>query len=1118
MYLKVIPKSHPLYIEFRLWQFLRNLKIYHKQDEGNVDVTEKLVRNDEEWCDLYDYLTDRRKVEQKDLVQYFIKLNRIHKSEGDEYRWNFQEDKSLPMNETRAEFISRFKKVKDFDLSRLNYQFQKNLWHIIYSVKDKKEYKAALNTFARKQDIHPESFVDAFYDHAPYSSAYGSYSQKALKKLLPLMRIGRYWDKDAILPEAIERIKSIVDRIEKLQIEEGETLQEKDIKEAIDKVADKNVPARFIKSFLKFKNKNPFSGLNTYQAGYAVYKRHSELSEITQWKTAEHIDNYLEKFKQHSLRNPIVEQLVTESLRTVRDIWLHYGGGQEGFFDEIHVELGRELKNSADKRKRISSRNSERERTNERIRELLKELQGEYKELDIRPFSPSHQEILKIYEEGVYDNPSTNYDIVSEDEVQSIRRKNTPTKKEIEKYKLWLEQGYVSPYTGKIIPLSKLFSTEYQIEHVIPQSRFFDDSLNNKIICESAVNEEKGNQTAYAFLKTRGGETISLGNGKNVDLLKIESYENHCSQYFKKNRIKLKNLLSEEVPEGFIERQMNDSRYIAKVVKGLLSNIVREENEQEATSKNLLPTPGLVTSRLRHDWGLNDKWNEIIAPRFIRLNELTNSEDYGYWDSSINAFRSIVPDELIQGFSKKRIDHRHHALDAIVIACTTRNHTHYLHSLNSQKENFSLKEKLLIKNSKGAFTRYFQMPWSGFPSDVKHILERTIISFKQNLRVINRSNNTYKKWVKQPDGSYRKELVKQKGKNFAIRKQMHKETVSGKVQIKQLRKTPVSIYNTLEDWHLIVDKKIKEDVKNLMKKYDDNVKKVKSHLKKHPLVLNGKVIKKVKVYEMVEATATRTALSSDFKEKHLESVTDSGIRKILRNHVVKYKTDKGKLDFPSAFSPEGIDAMNKNIQELNGGKRHQPIYKVRLYEEGSKFPVGETGNKADKYVEAAKGTNLFFAIYWDEKKKKRNFETVPLNEVIEHQKTNAHLSMSDKNPIPLDNEKGEFLFALSPNDLVYVPTEAEITNNALVDFANLSDDQVKRIYATNDFSSTCYFTPNSFAKAIAPKEADLSYNNNTGKLTGSFDNKTASLNGIQIKEVCWKLKTDRLGNIINVVK
>ena len=126
-------------------------------------------------------------------------------------------------------------------------------------------------------------------------------------------------------------------------------------------------------------------------------------------------------------------------------------------------------------------------------------------------------------------------------------------------------------------------------------------------------------------------------------------------------------------------------------------------------------------------------------------------------------------------------------------------------------------------------------------------------------------------------------------------------------------------------------------------------------------------------------------------------------------------------DPDQAFSPDGIDQMNQRITELNEGKPHKPILKVRVYEVGNKFPVGERGNKPAKFVEAAKGTNLYFGIYQSEKGG-RNYETISLNVVIS-------LLKCGLSPVPQVNEKSEkLLFYLSPFDLVYVPTEDEIAN------------------------------------------------------------------------------------------
>ena len=100
--------------------------------------------------------------------------------------------------------------------------------------------------------------------------------------------------------------------------------------------------------------------------------------------------------------------------------------------------------------------------------------------------------------------------------------------------------------------------------------------------------------------------------------------------------------------------------------------------------------------------------------------------------------------------------------------------------------------------------------------------------------------------------------------------------------------------------------------------------------------------------------------------------------------------------------------------------------------------------------EVAKGTNLFFGIY--QGKEKRSYATIPLDEVIERQKQGL-------TSVPELNEKGEkLLFSLSPNDLVYVPVEDDDIES--IDFTNLSKEQRERVYNVNDFSSTCYFTPN----------------------------------------------------------
>ena len=305
-------------------------------------------------------------------------------------------------------------------------------------------------------------------------------------------------------------------------------------------------------------------------------------------------------------------------------------------------------------------------------------------------------------------------------------------------------------------------------------------------------------------------------------------------------------------------------------------------------------------------------------------------------------------------------------------------------------------------------------------------MEKIINSFKQNLRVINKATNYYEKYVEK-DGLRSKEKIMQTGTNWAVRKPMHKETVSGVIDLPWVK------------------------------------------------VPKGKIL-----------TATRKSLDTYFDLKTISSITDTGIQKILKNYLEL----KGSPEI--AFSPEGIEDMNNNIEKYNDGKPHKPISKVRVFEIGSKFQVGQTGNKKDKYVEAAKGTNLFFAVYEDENGK-RSYETIPLNVVVERQKQG--LSVIDL--------KGTKDFYLCPNDLVYMLSGDERENIDNIDFKNFSKENNERIYKVVSFSGTqIFFVRHDIAASVVNK-AEFS----------TLNKMERAIDGSMIKDCSIKLKVDRLGNI-----
>ena len=210
--LKCIAKSHPLFQEFRLWQFVQNLKIYQKEKEidgklqTDVNVTNDFLKSEEDWVSLFDWMNNRKEIDQKAFLKYpAFNL----KKNAEKYRWNYVEDKIYPCNETGAQIVNRLEKLENVPAEFLTKTNEETLWHILYSVEDKNEIQKALKTFANKNGLG-DGFVEQFRKFPPFKKEYGSYSSKAIKKILPLMQIGKYWKEESIDAKTKDRIAKLI--------------------------------------------------------------------------------------------------------------------------------------------------------------------------------------------------------------------------------------------------------------------------------------------------------------------------------------------------------------------------------------------------------------------------------------------------------------------------------------------------------------------------------------------------------------------------------------------------------------------------------------------------------------------------------------------------------------------------------------------------------------------------------------------------------------------------------------------------------------------------------------------------------------------------------------------
>jgi len=291
-----------------------------------------------------------------------------------------------------------------------------------------------------------------------------------------------------------------------------------------------------------------------------------------------------------------------------------------------------------------------------------------------------------------------------------LERENDRVKSEVEKYtrvsqdnilkfKLWEECKQTCPYTGGTIPVSKLFTGEVQIEHIHPWSRSLNDSFNNKTLCYADENRRKGDKTPFEFY---GNDELDWISRKERALKLFSDTKEYPNAYQK-----FKRFVQQKFDDDFSSRQLNDTRFISKEASSYLTQVCKKVNV----------SPGQMTANLRQKWGLNTVLNDENA--------------------------------------KTREDHRHHAIDALVMACGKTSYLQELSKWNRYNRNYDLKD--------------FPMPWETFRFDAEKAVDKILISHK---RISNDITIRYTKVEKNGKTHI--------NKGVAARGQLHKETVFGK--------------------------------------------------------------------------------------------------------------------------------------------------------------------------------------------------------------------------------------------------------------------------------------------------------------------------------------------------
>ncbi len=366
-----------------------------------------------------------------------------------------------------------------------------------------------------------------------------------------------------------------------------------------------------------------------------------------------------------------------------------------GRFDIIRVELARDLKVSKKKREQIRQDQLKNRRENDRIRAELERLG------------------------------------------QRVNHRN------LEKYLLWEDCGKLCPYSGREIAQADLFGGLFDIEHILPYDRTLDDSRGNKTLSLRTANADKGNRTPYEWL---AGDPLRYAQV----LDRVRTHMPRKLRRFEQADIKT------EGEDGFVQRQLNDTRYISREARAYLKSVC------DAVQVAI----GQTTAPLRHYWGLNG----LLTP--------PGSTDH-----------------------KNRDDHRHHAVDALVVAATTPQMLQEMSRWNATNRAHDLHN--------------FPLPWESFQSQARTAVQGILISQKNTDRTL----SSWNRYLRQPDGRTRSGPDGQplRQRSVSVRGQLHEETVYGRhvdardgKEYFHVRKPLASLTGNMVNQ--IVDEKVKDVV------------------------------------------------------------------------------------------------------------------------------------------------------------------------------------------------------------------------------------------------------------------------------------------------------------------
>ena len=333
-------------------------------------------------------------------------------------------------------------------------------------------------------------------------------------------------------------------------------------------------------------------------------------------------------------RNPVVLRAINQARKVINAIMRQYGSPRA-----VHIELARDLSRPLDERRKI-----------QRDQEKYRSGKAQARELFVREFE------------------------------------HEPTGKELEKWLLYREQQGKCAYSLHPLDLNRVLEEDnyVQIDHVLPRSRSHDNSKNNKVLVRTVENQRKGDRTPYEYLD---------GENDSLRWQEFEAFVESNRSYRQAKRVRLlRRHFGEEEASAFRERNLNDTRYIARFLKNYIENYLMLADGDTGDIRPCVVLNGQLTAFLRARWGLLK----------------------------------------VRGDSD-----RHHALDAVVVAACSRGMVKRLADYSRRRE-----LEFVDPDSVQKLERHFPKPWEHFRDEVN---DRLNIKDPEALRKKMEKLGTYSK-------------------------------------------------------------------------------------------------------------------------------------------------------------------------------------------------------------------------------------------------------------------------------------------------------------------------------------------------------------------------------------